>query len=110
MSHARLDFLFVFSPKMEAPYFEQYSNAFLLGSIQFLFFDYQSPTGPGAGSAASGSILPWCVIRKQHVADPECRSWSNVGPTFESFRESAALRHRFANRNDTFENCLIYMF
>ena len=36
----------------------------------------------------------------------ECRRWSNVGPTLESFCKSAALRKRFANRSMTIQNCL----
>ena len=34
------------------------------------------------------------------------RRWANVGPTLASFRKSAALRQRFANRNKTFEQQL----
>ena len=36
----------------------------------------------------------------------DCRRWANVGPTLASFRKSAALRQRFANRNKTFEQQL----
>ena len=36
----------------------------------------------------------------------ERRSWPNVGPTFESFCKSGALRQHFAKRNITFQNCL----
>ena len=36
----------------------------------------------------------------------DCRHWANVEPTLASFRKSAALRQRFANRNKKFEQQL----